>query len=86
MPEVAASSRDGGERHRTIAAQDQGQGAGFYGLLDPRLQYFDRFQNCWNIPRARAFRIGVKNLRRIIAVIHNFVTGGAEPLNQSRRA
>ena len=52
VAEIAARARNRRKCDRTIAAQNHGQRAGFYGDFDARLQRFERGDHARNIARA----------------------------------
>ncbi len=83
VAEIAAGPGNRRKSNRTIAAQNHGQRAGFYGLLDARLQRFERRDHARNVARAGTFVVNLKKLGRIIAKIVHFVANRAEAVNQS---
>ena len=86
VAEVAARPCNSSQRHRTIAAQDQRQRRGLYGLLDARLQRFHSGKYAANVSRAGAFFVGLVNLGGIITKVGYFVADRAEPVGQPRCA
>ena len=81
VAEIAAGSGNCRECYRAIAAQNHRQRAGFHGLLDARLQRFERSDHARNIACARALFVYLKKLGRIIAKIGDFVANRAETVN-----
>ena len=78
---VAADAGHGSQSDRAIATEDDRQRARFDRGFDARTQILERFHDAGQIACAGTFRIGLRELNGIIAVIDDVESDGAKPID-----